>query len=85
MSAIFGAVVYKVAQARRMKIKAGPEQLMGKIGTVFSELAPIGEVKIEGQIWRAETLEGVVRQGEPVEVVGREGLVLRVKPKHLQP
>jgi len=85
MSGIFGAVVYKVAQARRMKIKAGPEQLIGKIGAAFSELAPRGEVKIEGQIWRAETLEGVVRQGEPVEVVGREGLVLRVKPKHLQP
>ena len=85
MSGIFGAVVYKVAQARRMKVKAGPEQLLGKIGTSVSELAPRGEVKIEGQIWRAETLEGVVKQGEPVEVVGREGLILRVKPKQHQP
>jgi membrane-bound serine protease (ClpP class) len=80
MSAIFGAVVYKVAQARRMKVKAGPEQLMGKIGTTISELAPRGEVKVEGQIWRAETLEGAIKRGEPVEVVGREGLILRVKP-----
>jgi membrane-bound serine protease (ClpP class) len=84
MSGIFGAVVYKVAQARGMKIRSGPEQLIGKIGTAFSELAPRGEVKIEGQIWKAQTLEGVVRQGEPVEVVSREGLVLRVKPKHVQ-
>ena len=85
MSGIFGAVVYKVAQARHMKAKAGPEQLLGQIGTAVSELAPRGEVKIEGQIWRAETLEGVVKQGDPVEVVSREGLILRVKPKQPQP
>jgi membrane-bound serine protease (ClpP class) len=84
MSGIFGFVVYKVAQARRMKIKAGPEQLLGKTCTVISELAPRGEVKVEGQVWRAETSEGVVKQGELVEVIGRQGLILRVKPKQLQ-
>jgi membrane-bound serine protease (ClpP class) len=82
MSAIFGFVVYKVAEARRMKVKAGPEQLIGKMGITISELAPRGEVKIEGQIWRAETLGDHVRQAEAVEVVSREGLILRVKPKH---
>jgi membrane-bound serine protease (ClpP class) len=85
MSGIFGFVVYKVAQARRMKIKAGPEQLLGKVGAVVSDLAPRGEVKIEGQIWRAEEVQGaVVKQGEQVEVVGREGLILRVKPKQIK-
>ena len=84
MSAIFGFVVYKVAEARRMKVKAGPEQLIGKTGIAASELAPRGEVKIEGQIWRAETVGDHVKQGEPVEVVSREGLILRVKPKHPQ-
>ena len=82
MSAIFGLVVYKAAQARRMKVRAGPEQLIGQTGIVISELAPRGEVKIEGQIWRAETLGDPVTQGEAVEVVSREGLILRVKPKH---
>ncbi len=85
MSGIFGFVVYKVAQARRLKVRAGPEQLLGKIGTVVSDLAPRGEVKIEGQIWRAEAPEVVVvKRGEHVEVVGREGLLLRVKPKQVQ-
>jgi membrane-bound serine protease (ClpP class) len=85
MSGVFGLVVYKVAQARRMKVKAGPEQLIGKTGTVVSELAPRGEVKIEGQIWRAETLGTSVKQGELVEIVSREGLLLRVKSKQTQP
>jgi len=81
MSGFFGAVVYKVAEARRMKVKGGPEELIGKVGTAVSELAPRGEVKIEGQIWKAEALGGRVAQGEAVEVFGRKGLVLRVKPR----
>ena len=82
MSAIFGLVVYKVAQARRMKIKTGPEQLIGSIGSAISELAPSGEVRVEGQVWRAETIGGTIKRGESVEVIRREGLILRVKPTH---
>ena len=81
MSGIFGFVVYKVAQARRMKVKVGPEQLIGKIGMVVSSVAPRGEVKVEGQIWRAETIGGELKEGEQVEIVKREGLILKVKPR----
>jgi membrane-bound serine protease (ClpP class) len=84
MSGIFGFVVYKVAQARRMKVKMGPERLMGKTGTAVSALAPRGEVRVEGQTWRAETLGENVKEGEEVEIVSREGLILRVKPKQAQ-
>ena len=84
MSSIFGAIVYKVAEAKRMKVKGGPEELIGKTGTAVSELAPRGEIRIEGQTWRAETLHDRIGQGELVEVVSREGLLLRVKPKHPQ-
>lgn len=82
MSGIFAFVVHKAAEARRMKVKAGPEQLIGKTGVTISELGPRGKVKIEGQIWRAETLGDNVSKGQLVEVVSREGLILRVKPKH---
>jgi membrane-bound serine protease (ClpP class) len=81
MSSIFGLVVYKVAQARRMKVKGGPEQMIGMTGTAISPLDPKGEVKVEGQIWKAETVTASVRTGELVEIVDREGLILRVKPK----
>ncbi len=84
MSGIFGFVVYKVAQARRMKVKMGPERLMGKTGTAVSALAPRGEVKVEGQTWRAETLGENIKEGEEVEIVRREGLILKVKPKQAQ-
>ncbi len=84
MSGIFGFVVYKVAQARRMKVKMGPERLLGETGTAVSALAPRGEVKVEGQTWRAETLGENINEGEEVEIVGREGLILRVKPRQAQ-
>ena len=83
MSSIFGFVVYKVAQARRMKVKTGSEQMIGMTGTAFSSLDPNGEVKVEGQIWKAESITGPVRSGELVEIVGRKGLILRVKPKEV--
>lgn len=84
MSGIFGFVVYKVAQARRMKVKAGPEQLIGLAGIAVSRLDPRGEIRVEGQTWKAETISGPVNEGESVEILGREGLILRVKPKQTQ-
>jgi membrane-bound serine protease (ClpP class) len=80
MSGIFGIIVYKVAQARRMRVKAGPEQLIGKIGRVTRPFTPIGEVRVEGQVWRAETIGGEAKEGDQVEVINREGLILKVKP-----
>ena len=85
MSGIFGIIVYKVAQAKKMKVKAGPEQLIGKIGRVTRTLSPLGEVRVEGQIWRAETIESEAKEGDPVEIVEREGLILKVKPRRIQP
>jgi membrane-bound serine protease (ClpP class) len=85
MSGIFGFVVYKVAQARRMKVKAGPEQLIGLLGIAVSPLNPRGEIRVEGQIWKAETIAHPVNEGETVEILGREGLILRVKPKQPHP
>ena len=81
MSGMFGVIVYKVAQARKMKVKAGPEQLIGKMGMVTRALAPVGEIRVEGQTWRAETIGGEAKEGDKVEVVNREGLILKVKKK----
>jgi membrane-bound serine protease (ClpP class) len=81
MSGIFGIIVYKVAKARMMKVKVGPEQLIGKTGTVLMPFQPRGEVKVEGQIWRAMIISGEAKEGEQVEIVGREGLILKVKAK----
>jgi len=44
------------------------------------DLQPTGYVEVAGELWRAELLPGepLVRAGESVRVVGREGFTLRV-------
>jgi membrane-bound serine protease (ClpP class) len=81
---MLGIVVYKVAQARRMKVKVGPEQLIGKVGTVTASLTPRGEVRVEGQTWRAESVGGEAKAGAQIVVINREGLILKVKPTESQ-
>jgi membrane-bound serine protease (ClpP class) len=78
ISSFFAIVVYKAAQARRARIKAGSEALIGKFALASTKLSPDGTVKYEGQTWRAETTGGVIEAGEWVEIVGRRGLTLIV-------
>jgi len=54
------------------------------LGRTVTALAPItpagGKVFVEGEYWNAVT-EAPVESGKPVEIVGIEGLTLKVKPK----
>jgi membrane-bound ClpP family serine protease len=43
-----------------------------------TELAPSGTVFVQGELWRAETANGVIASGQPVRVVEVEGLRLSV-------
>jgi membrane-bound ClpP family serine protease len=38
-------------------------------------------VLVDGSYWKARSLEGEIQLGQPVFVVGREGLILLVKSK----
>jgi len=42
-------------------------------GTAVSAFAPRGEVKVEDQTWRAETVGESTKEGEEVEVLSRGG------------
>jgi membrane-bound serine protease (ClpP class) len=43
-------------------------------------LEPFGEVRIQGEIWRAKTEDGsTVEEGKKVKVVARQGLILIVR------
>ncbi len=68
-----------VGPLRKRKKMTGPESLIGKRGVVVSALAPVGEVRVEGIIWRARSGSGEVRENKLVEVKAIEGLVLLVE------
>ena len=80
-AAFFLFVVGAGLRAQRAPIRAGPETMIGK---VVAAQTPIGRdggrVFIEGESWSVRAEEPVA-EGQPVEIVGVEGLVLKVKPK----
>ncbi len=59
----------------------GSEGLVGRQGVAVERLVPSGQVRVRGELWDAESLEGVLEAGEQVVVTRVEGLHLFVK-KH---
>jgi len=55
------------------------DTLIGKKGTAYTVLRPGGKVSIDDQIYDAFTRGDYVEKGESIEVVGNEGITLKVK------
>ncbi len=81
-AALFFVVVSFAIRAQRRRIAVGVEALAGRIGDARSDLAPTGMVQVAGELWTAEVEAGAapIPAGSRVEVVGVEGLRLRVRP-----
>jgi membrane protein implicated in regulation of membrane protease activity len=64
---------------------AGPGRLAGLTGVVTERVAPQGKIRIRGELWNAESVEGeALPPGSRVTVVDVEGLTLRVRPRPSQ-
>jgi len=82
---VSGTLVFIVHRAivpslRRKKI-TGAEGMVGLTGEVTQVLAPKGVVKINGEYWKAGSVEGEIDVGEEVEVLLIKGLNLEVRRK----
>jgi membrane-bound serine protease (ClpP class) len=68
----------KAVQVSRSPVSVGPQTIVGEIG----EFRGDGQVFVHGELWRANTPEGLsFRRGQKVRVGGIEpGLVLDVEP-----
>jgi len=64
--------------SRRRKAQVGAETLIGEVAEVVTRCAPLGQVRLQGEIWRARC-EGVAERGELVRVVALEELTLVVE------
>jgi len=75
----FFVVVAALAfRAYHTKPKGGSEGLIGEVGLVKEALTPEGMVFVHGEYWRAVSTERI-EPNEQVEVMGIEGLKLKVK------
>jgi membrane-bound serine protease (ClpP class) len=79
-AAFFAFAVGAGIRAQRRRVRTGREGLVDQIGVARSELAPSGTVLLHGELWKAETANGVIAAGQPVRVVAVHGLRLDVRP-----
>lgn len=68
-------------RAQFLPVRVGRETMMGQVVPALARIdASGGKLFIEGELWNAVS-DAVVEKDQPVEVVGLEGLTLKVKPK----
>lgn len=80
-AAFFLFVVGAGLRAQIAPVKAGPETMIGKVVAAQGDInRETGRVFIEGESWTARSEEPIAG-GQPAEIVGFEGLVLKVKPR----
>ena len=73
-----GETFFWIWLSQRRRAKVGAETLIGAVAEVVSACRPDGQVRVQGELWRARCDEGADR-GETVRVVDRDGLTLRVE------
>jgi len=70
-----------IVPSLRRKKMTGAEGMVGLTGEVSQSLNPKGVIKINGEYWKARSVEGEIDVGEEVVVLKIKGLNLEVKQK----
>jgi membrane protein implicated in regulation of membrane protease activity len=80
-STVVGAVeiLYWERRMRRRPVQTGHEALVGATGEAVARLAPLGQVRVKGELWEAHSSTPIER-GARVQVVAIEDLRLEVRP-----
>ena len=73
-----GETFFWIWLSQRRRVKMGAETLLGARANVVTPSRPDGQVRIQGELWRARCEEGA-DPGETVRVVERSGLTLLVE------
>jgi membrane-bound serine protease (ClpP class) len=80
-AAFFIFIVAAGLRAQWLPVRTGKEAMMGQLATAVGRIDPQGgKVFVEGELWNA-TSDTPIPAGEAAEIVGIEGLTLKVKPK----
>ncbi len=80
VSYIFVRIWVVLPSVRRRKI-TGAEGMIGMVGEVIESLTPSGIIRIDGEIWQAESIEEDIAIDEEVEILTIYRLKLKVKHK----
>jgi membrane-bound serine protease (ClpP class) len=77
---LFGVILALLIRARRRPLVTGGAALIGSPGrAIIGWIGTEGEVVVWGERWRARA-KAPLHSGQPIRVIGREGLTLLVEP-----
>jgi membrane-bound ClpP family serine protease len=78
--ALVAVIARATLKAARPRALTGAEGLVGHVGVLRSAPAPLGQVFIDGALWRAKPcMQDELEVGDPVVVERVQGLVLSVR------
>jgi membrane-bound serine protease (ClpP class) len=77
-------VVHKALAARHTRVRSGAEGLVGRVGEVRAAPAPLGQVFLDGALWKArlwgfDEEAALLERGDPIVVERVDGLTLTVR------
>ncbi len=67
-------------RAQRAKPVTGLEGFIGETGVVLEPLDPLGNVRVHGEIWQAQSNTGRIEAGEKIRVLSMQNFRLTVEP-----
>jgi len=85
LGGLLAFAVERAVQARSQPKRTGWEEMVGAVGEVRQPLAPVGQIFVQGALWRAR-LGGdnrddrTLERGSRVRIESVEGLTLEVRP-----
>lgn len=77
VSAVLGVVAWRALATEPPSTRA-TRPIEGEMGVAVDDLTPSGIVRVHGEEWSAECVNGTVRRGTPVQVLDVQGVRLRV-------
>ena len=78
----FAFIIHKVViPSFHKKQVTGAEGMIGLEGEVVEPLRPLGLIRVAGEYWKAESVDGDIVCGESVEILRLNRLVLEVRRK----
>lgn len=66
-------------KAQRLKPVTGIDGIIGEIGEAVSNLEPEGQIRVHGEVWNAESLDGTISKDTKVKVTKVSNLKLIVR------
>ncbi|MBI1806337.1 MAG: nodulation protein NfeD [Ignavibacteria bacterium] len=78
-TAFFAFAIGMGVRAQRRKPATGSRAIIGEIGEAITDLRPDGQIRIHGEIWSAESVDGTLKKGCKVRAVEIENLKLKVR------